>query len=131
MSVAFPENLSKDNLRFAGIRPPRGNGGVKSSIIALPQRRRGGWREAIYEDDAEHERFLDVLGQEVSDFNWLVHACCLMTNQCHLVVETPDGNLSKGMRQLNGVFTQYSNRRYRRTGHLFQLVGRSSASRSW
>jgi REP element-mobilizing transposase RayT len=36
------------------------------------------------------------------------------------LIETPDGNLSKGMRQLNGVFTQYSNRRHRRSGHLFQ-----------
>ena len=37
-----------------------------------------------------------------------------------MVIETPDGNLSKGMRQLNGVFTQASNRRHRRSGHLFQ-----------
>lgn len=81
---------------------------------------RGDRREAIYEDDADRERFLEVLGQVASDFNWLVHAYCLMTNHYHLVVETPDGNLSKGMRQLNGVFTQYSNRRHRRTGHLFQ-----------
>jgi len=44
----------------------------------------------------------------------------LMTNQYHLVIETPDSNLSKGMRQLNGVFTQYSNRRHGRSGHLFQ-----------
>ena len=43
-----------------------------------------------------------------------------MTNHYHLVVETPDGNLSKGMRQLNGVYTQASNRRHQRTGHLFQ-----------
>jgi putative transposase len=43
-----------------------------------------------------------------------------MSNHYHLVVETPDGNLSQGMRQLNGVFTQASNRRHGRTGHLFQ-----------
>ena len=43
-----------------------------------------------------------------------------MGNHYHLVIETPDGNLSKGMRQLNGVFTQMSNRRHRRSGHLFQ-----------
>ena len=45
---------------------------------------------------------------------------CLMSNHYHLVIETSDGNLSKGMRQLNGVYTQASNRRHRRTGHLFQ-----------
>ncbi len=43
-----------------------------------------------------------------------------MSNHYHLVITTPDGNLSKGMRQLNGVFTQWSNRRHHRTGHLFQ-----------
>jgi hypothetical protein len=43
-----------------------------------------------------------------------------MPNHYHLVVETPDANLSKGMRQLNGVYTQASNRLHQRTGHLFQ-----------
>jgi REP-associated tyrosine transposase len=43
-----------------------------------------------------------------------------MTNHYHLLVETPDANLSKGMRQLNGVYTQYINRTYRRVGHLLQ-----------
>ena len=43
-----------------------------------------------------------------------------MTNHYHLLVETPDANLSKGMRQLNGVYTQWFNRKHRRVGHLFQ-----------
>jgi hypothetical protein len=43
-----------------------------------------------------------------------------MTNHYHCVVETPDANLSKGMRQLNGVYTQTSNRRHGLVGHLFQ-----------
>jgi hypothetical protein len=43
-----------------------------------------------------------------------------MNNHYHLLVETPDGNLSKGMRQLNGFYTQVFNRRHRRAGHLFQ-----------
>lgn len=81
---------------------------------------RGDRGEAIYEDDADRERFLEVFGQVVADSNWICHAYCLMTNHYHLLIETPDGNLSKGMRQLNGVFTQYSNRRHGRTGHLFQ-----------
>ena len=81
---------------------------------------RGDRREAIYEDDADREQFLAVLGDVVGGFNWRCHAYCLMSNHYHLVVETPDGNLSKGMRQLNGVFTQASNRRHGRTGHLLQ-----------
>jgi REP element-mobilizing transposase RayT len=43
-----------------------------------------------------------------------------MTNHYHLLIETPDGNLSKGMRQLNGVYTQRFNRTHGRVGHVFQ-----------
>jgi len=43
-----------------------------------------------------------------------------MGNHYHLVIETPDGNLSKGMRQLNGVYTKAANRRHGPVGHLFQ-----------
>jgi len=81
---------------------------------------RGDRREAIYEDDEDREMFLGVLAETVERFNWVCHAYCLMTNHYHLVVETVEGNLSKGMRQLNGVFTQTSNRRHNRMGHLFQ-----------
>lgn len=81
---------------------------------------RGDRREPIYEDDEDRSLFLDVLGRVVADFNWVCHGYCLMGNHYHLVVETPDGNLAKGMRQLNGVFSQATNRRHGRTGHLFQ-----------
>lgn len=65
---------------------------------------RGDRCEAIYEDDADREHFLEVLGEVVGQFRYC-HAYCLMSNHYHLVITTPDGNLSKGMRQLNGVFT--------------------------
>ena len=81
---------------------------------------RGDRREPIFEDDEDRLRFLTVLAEVVERFNWLGHGYCLMTNHYHLVVETPDANLSKGMRQLNGLYTQASNRRHQRTGHLFQ-----------
>lgn len=81
---------------------------------------RGDRREPIVEDDEDRDRFLHTLGEVVQRFNWVCPAYCLMDNHYHLVVQTPDGNLSRGMRQLNGVFTQASNRRYRCSGHLFQ-----------
>jgi putative transposase len=81
---------------------------------------RGDRREPIFEDDADRQTFLAILAEGLERFNWLCHAYCLMTNHYHLVVGTPQGNLSKGMRQLNGVYTQASNRRHQRTGHLFQ-----------
>ena len=81
---------------------------------------RGDRREPIFEDDEDRLKFMDVLAEVVKRFNWVCHVFCLMTNHYHLVVETPEGNLSKGMRQLNGMFTQASNRRHKRVGHIFQ-----------
>ncbi len=81
---------------------------------------RGDRRGKIYEDDEDCLIFLDILGKVVNDYNWLCHSYCLMDNHYHLIIETLDGNLSKGMRQLNGVYTQASNRRHQRSGHLFQ-----------
>ena len=81
---------------------------------------RGDRGEAIYESDADREAFLEILRAVIERFEWRCHAYCQMTNHYHLFVETVHGNLSKGMRQLNGVYTQWSNRRHRRSGHLFQ-----------
>jgi len=61
-----------------------------------------------------------VLGNVRSRFNWVVHAYCQMSNHYHLLVETVDGNRSRGMRQLNGHYTQRFNRRHGLVGHLFQ-----------
>ena len=81
---------------------------------------RGDRREDIYRDDEDRGTWLGVLGEVCERFNWRVHAYCEMTNHYHLVVETPEANLSKGMRQLNGVYTQRFNRRHDLVGHLFQ-----------
>ena len=81
---------------------------------------RGDRREAIFDDDQDRRSFLTTLEQVVYRFNWVCHAWCLMDNHYHLLIQTPDGNLSRGMRQLNGVYTQASNRRHVRVGHLFQ-----------
>ena len=81
---------------------------------------RGDRREDIYFDTADRQAWLALLWQVCERFNWVCHAYCLMTNHYHLVVETPEGNLAQGMRQLNGVYTQYINRTHRRVGHVFQ-----------
>jgi len=81
---------------------------------------RGNAREDIFDDDGDRKMFLEVLGKVVNRFNWLCHAYCLMDNHYHMVIETPQANLSKGMRQLNGLYTQVYNRRHRTVGHLFQ-----------
>ncbi|GAB4198888.1 MAG: transposase [Wenzhouxiangellaceae bacterium] len=81
---------------------------------------RGNRREVIYQDNDDREYLLELLGQCCKRFNWLCYAYCLMDNHYHLLVETPDANLSKGMRHLNGVYTQAVNRRHHRVGHVFQ-----------
>lgn len=71
-------------------------------------------------DNEDKGRFFNALSTVVERFDWLCHAYCLMENHYHLLIETPDGNLSKGMRELNGVYTQWFNQRHKRVGHLFQ-----------
>ena len=81
---------------------------------------RGDRREDIYRDNEDRQQWLEILGQVCERFNWVVHGYCQMTNYYHLLAETVDGHLSRGMRQLNGIYTQKFNRRYHESGHLFQ-----------
>ena len=91
-----------------------------------PVTSRGDRREAIFLCDADRNYWLDLLGQACTRHHWLCHAYCLMDNHFHIVVETIDGNLSAGMRQLNGVYTQWHNRTHNLVGYVFQ--GRSKPS---
>jgi len=81
---------------------------------------RGNDKKTIFRDDADRETFLKILAFVNKRYHWLCHAYCLMDNHYHILIETPDGNLSLGMRQLNGVYTQARNKRHNKTGHLFQ-----------
>jgi len=81
---------------------------------------RGNEKKAVFKDDQDRINFLNTLQHVKKRYNWLCHAYCLMDNHYHLLIETPDGNLSLGMRQLNGVYTQLFNKRHQRTGHLFK-----------
>ncbi|HZV67476.1 MAG TPA: transposase [Telluria sp.] len=81
---------------------------------------RGDRQEAIFHTDAEREIWLAVLAEVCARFNWDVHAFCQMGNHYHLVVETIDGSLARGMRHLNGQYAQWVNRRRAIAGHLFQ-----------
>jgi len=81
---------------------------------------RGDRREPIFDDDHDRETFLDILASVAKRHHLLCHAYCLMDNHYHLLIETPGGNLSSGMRQLNGVYTQRYNRIHHTVGHLLQ-----------
>ena len=81
---------------------------------------RGNDKRRIFLDDRDHHIFLDVVAQTLSRFQWRCLTYCLMPNHYHLVVTTPNGDISPGMRQINGVYAQTFNRRRDRCGHLFQ-----------
>lgn len=81
---------------------------------------RGNAGQDIFLADSDREAFLEVLGGAVKRFGWTCHAYCLMRNHYHLLLETPEANLSRGMRHLNGVYTQSFNRRHVRSGHVLQ-----------
>jgi len=81
---------------------------------------RGNERKTIFRDPPDRRKFLDLLSSCVEQFKIHLHAYVLMNNHYHLLVETPEGELSRAIRYLNGVYTQYFNRRHRRVGHLYQ-----------
>jgi putative transposase len=81
---------------------------------------RGNAQQDICADDADRRQFLDLLGHTVHRHDWYCHAYCLMGNHYHLLVETSTPTLAKGMKFLNGTYTQHFNRRHLRVGHVFQ-----------
>jgi REP element-mobilizing transposase RayT len=81
---------------------------------------RGNRREPIFWNEADRAEWLDVLEIACGRSNWRIHAWCQMGNHYHLLVETVEANLSHGMRYLNSVFSQRTNRLHGRTGHVLQ-----------
>ena len=80
----------------------------------------GNAREDIYHDDIDRQQFLLLLQNTVNHYDWYCYAYYLMDNHYHLLVETNSPTLSKGMKYLNGAYTQYFNRQHQRVGHVFQ-----------
>lgn len=81
---------------------------------------RGNGGDDIFIDDQDRQQFLQVLSEVVSRTGWIVYAYVLMDNHYHILIETPNSNLSRGMRQLNGVYTQRFNSRHNSSGSVFQ-----------
>jgi putative transposase len=81
---------------------------------------RGNCGAPVFADALDRLAFLDRLGSSVVRFDWKCFAYCLMGNHFHLLIETPDANIARGMRALNGWYAQRFNWRHERTGHLFE-----------
>ncbi len=80
---------------------------------------RGNRGQNIFQDAQDSEAFLRLLGECSARFGWQILSFCLMPDRYHLAIETPDGGLARGMRHLNGTYTQRMNRKYETRGHLF------------
>lgn len=81
---------------------------------------RGNERQEIFKGVRDRERFLSYLESSKERYRAVFHVYCLMRNHYHLLLETPEGNLSQIMHHINTAYTTYFNKRHQRSGHLFQ-----------
>ena len=77
-------------------------------------------RQKIFHDPRYYQVFLETLAEAHQRFRGIIHAYCLMGNHYHLLIETPNANLSRIMRHINGVYTQRYNRLEKSDGPLFK-----------
>ena len=81
---------------------------------------RGNNRQVIFRDDHDRVKYLEKLRSYCEQKGVDLLCYCLLSNHVHLLLETPQGNLSKMMQPFQTSYTLYFNRRHRRTGHLFE-----------
>jgi putative transposase len=81
---------------------------------------RGNRRQRIFVDSDDHVRFLRLFVAIANRRRWRCHGYCLMPNHYHLVIETPNADLSRGMQHLNGAYANAFNEQHGLDGHLFQ-----------
>ncbi len=81
---------------------------------------RSNTRAAIHADDTDRTTFLALLAQVVQRAPWLCHAYCLLEHHDPPVPGTPEGRLARGMRQVNGLSTQWYNRHHSPVDHVLQ-----------
>ncbi|MBN1363235.1 MAG: transposase [Syntrophaceae bacterium] len=81
---------------------------------------RGRRGESIYHDAQDYQQFMDLLRETNAMWNIKIGAYCLMNNHYHLLLQTPQANLDRCMRHVNGLYTQRFNRRHHVDGQLFR-----------
>jgi putative transposase len=81
---------------------------------------RGVDRRVIYKDDDDFKHFLELLCAACLIYEVKVHSYVLMSNHYHLLIETSKENLSQYMKHINAYYAMYFNKKYKRSGHLWQ-----------
>ena len=96
------------------LRRPRVANGIYHVVT------RGVREQPIYLDDTDRRLFVRLLRKVARERAWTIHVFALMTNHYHLVVQTPDADVSEGMQYLNGVYAMAFNARHAYEGHVFE-----------
>ena len=81
---------------------------------------RGRSHQNIYNDKVDYQIFLAILAEAHKRFRVQIQSYCLMSNHYHLLIKTPEGNLGRAMRHINGIYTQRYNRLHKMDGSLFK-----------
>ncbi len=81
---------------------------------------RGVEQRNIYLEAEDYDKFLLIIKDVFEQYNIILHAYCLMTNHYHLLIETTKHNISDAMKKLNSFYSIYFNKKYKRSGHLWQ-----------
>lgn len=81
---------------------------------------RGNLRGKVFFEDKDKEQLLEILGRTKERYGYILHAYTIMDNHYHFLIETPKANISQIMQNINTSYTVYINKKYRRSGHLFQ-----------
>ncbi|MBI4697767.1 MAG: transposase [Nitrospirae bacterium] len=81
---------------------------------------RGNERKKIFFIKHDYDKFLNYIKEAKKKYGILIHAYVLMGNHYHLIMETPNANMSRAMQYINGSYTAYINAKNKRSGHLFQ-----------
>lgn len=97
-------------------RPLRGYSASKTYHIIL----KGIDSQDIFYSNQDRKFFLKQLSITKNEFNYQIYAYCLMDNHVHMAIRVEDEILSKAMQSLSIRYAQYFNKKYRRTGPLFQ-----------
>jgi len=81
---------------------------------------RGNERKRIFFGKSDYDKFKEYLLEAHDKYGYRLHSYVLMTTHYHLLIETPDGNMSKVVHYINGSYANYINRKRNRSGHLLQ-----------
>jgi putative transposase len=93
---------------------------VNAGDVSYHVTARGVRRLEVYQDPIDYRKFESLLETVVRKRRWEVHAYCQMPNHYHLLLNTPDADISAGLHWLNGIYARWFNERHRYTGHVFE-----------